>query len=160
MWNLCLFCSRQRRSRGPRWLSSSSMLPGSVSTSETSTPLWPSSVSLILWHLRVLSLTILPHDLVLIAEIRFLPRSRYEHESRVTPEEDLEQSQDRQVLHSRGKHNPTIHWLKYKTGNNLKLTAYRLLPFVLTASDGSYGKLLQLQDSPEGGRPSLSDCQQ
>lgn len=35
-----------------------------------------------------------------------------------------------------------------------------MLPFALTASDGSYWKLLQLQDSPEGGRPSLSDCQQ
>lgn len=31
---------------------------------------------------------------------------------------------------------------------------------VLTASDGSYRKLLQLQNCPEGGCPSLSDCQQ
>ena len=42
----------------------------------------------------------------------------------------------------------------------MKMTLFCLLPFALTASDGSYGKLLQLQDGPEGGRPSLSDCQQ
>lgn len=42
----------------------------------------------------------------------------------------------------------------------MKLTVIRSFPFALTASDGSNRKLLQLQDSPEGGRPSLSDCQQ
>ncbi len=42
----------------------------------------------------------------------FPPRSRYEHESCVTAEEDLGQSQDCQVLHSRGKHSPSIHWLR------------------------------------------------
>ena len=46
-------------------------------------------------------------------------------------------------------------------GDNLKLTVYLLLFFFsLTASDGSHGELLQLQDSPEGGCPPLSDCQQ
>lgn len=41
-------CSRWRKSKGPRWSSSSLMLPGSALTLETSTPSWPSSVSLIL----------------------------------------------------------------------------------------------------------------
>ncbi len=59
------------------------------------------------------------------------------------------------------KNNPAIHRLRNnKTGNHMKLTVFCLLAFALTASDGSYRKLLQLQDGTEGGRPSLTDCQQ
>lgn len=80
-----------------------------------------------------------------------------EHESCVTSKEDLGESQNCQVLHPRGKFQP-LTWpiQKQKCGHETLM----LMSLALTASDGSHWKLLQLQDRPAGGRPSLSDRQQ
>lgn len=131
------------------------MLRGSVSTLATSTPLWRSSVSLIVWWLsslrtlliRINSWNIFP----LVAGMNMSPVSRLKKtwgKAKTAKFFILEVNTIQPITG------------KYRTGKNLKLTVYCVLLFALTASDGSYRELLQLQDRPEGGRPSLSDGQQ
>lgn len=57
--------------------------------------------------------------------------------------------------------NTAIHCLRSKRREKLDADGvFACCHLLLTASDGSDWKLLQLQDCPEGGRPPLSDCQQ